>query len=115
MTGLHDSCVFFAFLEIGSSEYILQRFTSFVRSQKLRFSGFGISCGLRISSNLAVGFRFLPTMMVVFRILLPNSFYGFSGFAKKVTSHSHVKNVIPRNHLQLKECMISLVSLAALI
>ena len=31
--------------------------------------------------------------MTVFRILLPNSFYGFSGFAKEVT---HAKTVIPR-------------------
>ena len=53
-------------------------------------------------------------MMVVFWILLPNSFYGFSGFAKKVTPRSHAKTVIPGSHLQLKECMTSLVSLAAL-
>ena len=92
----------------------LVRFFGF-RSQKLRFSGFGISCGLRIFSNLAFGFRFLSTMMAVFRILLPNSIYGFSGFAKKVTPRSHAKTVIPRNHLQLKECMTSLVSLAAFI
>ena len=93
---------------------MLVRFFGFL-SQKLRFFGFDISCGLRIFSNLAFGFRFLSTMMAVFQILLPNSFYGFSGFAKKVTPRSHVKTVIPRNHLQLKECMISLVSLEALI
>ena len=69
----------FRFCGLGQ---FLVRFFGF-RSQKLRFSGFGIPCGLRIFSNLPVGFRFLPTMMAVFRILLPNSFYGFSGFAKK--------------------------------
>ena len=78
--------------------------------QKLWFFGFGISCGVRIFSNSAFGFRFLSTMMAVFRFLLPNSFDGFSGFAKKVIPHSHAKTVIPRNHLQLKECMTSLVS-----
>ena len=83
-------------------------------SQKLRFSGFGISCGFWIFSSLAFGFWFLSTVMVFFWILLPNSFYGFSGFAKKVTPHSRTKTVIPGNHLQLKECMTSLVSLAAL-
>ena len=88
------------------------RFFGF-HSQKLRISGFGISCGLRIFSNL--GFQFLSTMMAVFRILLPNSFNGFSGFAKNITPRSHAKTVIPWNHLQLKECMTSLVSLAALI
>ena len=53
-------------------------------------------------------------MMAVFRILLPNSFYGFSDFAKEVTPRSRAKTVIPRDHLQLEECMASLVSLAAL-
>ena len=85
------------------------------RAQKLRFFGFGVSCGLRIFSNLGFGFRFLSTMMAVFRILLPNSFYGFSGFANDVTPHTHAKTVIPRNQLQLEECMTSLVSLAAII
>ena len=68
----------------------LVRFFGFP-SPKLRFFGFGIPCGLRIFSNLAFGFRFLSTMMAVFRILLPNSFYSFSGFAKKVTPRSHAK------------------------
>ena len=70
------------------------RFFGF-RSQKLRFSGFGISCGLRFFSNLDFGFRYLSTTMAVFWILLPNSFNGFSGFAKKVTPRSHAKTVIP--------------------
>ena len=87
----------------------------FSLSKIARFSGFRISCGLRIFSNLAFGFRFLSTMKAVFRILPPNSFNGFSGFAKKATPRSHAKTVIPRNHLQLKECMTSPVSLAALV
>jgi len=54
-------------------------------------------------------------MMAVFWIFLPNAFYGFSGFAKEVTPHSRAKTVIPRDHLQLEECMTSLVSLTTVI
>ena len=50
-----------------------------------------------------------------FLILLHNSFYSFSGFAKDVTPRTHAKIVIPRNQLQLEECMTSLDSLAAII
>ena len=46
-------------------------------------------------------------MMAVFRILLPNLFYGFSGFAKEVTPCSHAKTVIPGDHLQLEEYIAS--------
>ena len=74
-----------------------------------RLFGFGALCGLRVFSNLAFGFRFLSTMMAVFRILLPNAFYGFSGFAKEVTPRSCAKTVIPRDHLQLEECMTSVM------
>ena len=49
-------------------------------------------------------------MMAVFQIFLPNAFYGFSGFAKEVTPRSRAKTVFPREHLQLEECMTSLVS-----
>jgi len=49
-----------------------------------------------------------------FRIFLPNAFYGFSGFAKEVTPRSRAKTVIPKDHLQLEECMPSLVSLAVI-
>jgi len=52
-------------------------------------------------------------MMAVFWIFQPNAFYGSSGFAKEVTPHSGAKTVIPRDHLQLEECMTSLVSLDA--
>ena len=42
VTGLHDSCVFF--LEIGSSEYILERFTVFIRlSARGAYLIFGLS------------------------------------------------------------------------
>ena len=89
------------------------------------FSVFALkNCGFSVSVFRAVcgfspimpgfGFRFLSTMMAVFRILLPNSFYGFSDFAEEVTPRSRAKTVIPRDHLQLEECMASLVSLAAL-
>ena len=54
-------------------------------------------------------------MMAVFRIFLPNC-SGFSGFAKKVTSPTGAKTVIPRDRLQrLEECMTSLVSLEAVV
>ena len=33
----------------------------------------------------SLGFRFLSTVMRIFRIFLSNAFYGFSGFAKEVT------------------------------
>jgi len=75
----------------------------------------GVLCGLRVFSNLVFGFRFLSTMMAVFLIFLPNAFYGFSAFAKEVTPRSRAKTVIPRDHLQLQECMKSLVSLIAVI
>ena len=51
---------------------------------KLRFFGFGVLPGLRIFSNLVIGFRFLSTMMAVFWIFQPNAFYDFSGFVKEV-------------------------------
>ena len=52
---------------------------------------------------------------MVFQIFLPNTFYGFSGFAKEVTPCGVSKTVIPRDYLQLEECMASLVPLAAVI
>jgi len=51
--------------------------------------------------------------MAGLQIFLPNAFYSFSGFAKDVTPRSHAKTVIPRDYLQLEECMASLVSLTA--
>ena len=50
-------------------------------------------CGF--SSNLVFGFRFLSTMMAVFRIFLSNAFYGFSGFGKEIATCSRAKTVIP--------------------
>jgi len=79
----------------------------------MQFFGFGVLCGLWVFSNLVFGFQFLSTMMADFRIFLPNAFYSFSGFAKDVPPHSHAKTVIPRDYLQLEECMASLVSLTA--
>ena len=67
-------------------------------------------CGLRVFSNLVFGFQFLSTMIAVFPIFLPNAFYGFSGFAKEVAPRSRAKTLILRDHLQLEECMTSLVS-----
>ena len=52
----------------------------------------------------------------VFGFFCPIHFSVFSGFAKEVTPRIHgAKTVIPRDHLKLKECMTSLVSLAAVI
>ena len=58
--------------------------------------------GLQVSSTLVFDFRFLSTMMAVFRIFLPNALDGFSGFARKVTPRSRPKTVISKDHLQLK-------------
>ena len=49
-------------------------------------------------------------MMAVFRILLPSTFYRFSGFTQDVTSRTHARTVVPRDHLQLEEYMTNLVS-----
>ena len=54
-------------------------------------------------------------MMAVFRIFLPNTFYGFSRFTKEVTSRTRAKTGVPIYQLRLQECMTSLVSLAAVI
>ena len=50
-----------------------------------------------------------------FQIFLPNAYYTFSGFGKVVIPPSGTKTAIPRDHLQLEECMPSLVSLAAIV
>jgi len=50
-----------------------------------------------------------------FQIFLVSAFHGFSGFAKKVTSCSSAKAVIPRHRYQLEESMASLVSLSAVV
>ena len=62
------------------------------------------------------GFRFYCQQWLrFFRIFVPNSFYGFSGFAEEVTPCSRAETVIPRDHLRLEECMASLVSLVVVI
>ena len=52
-------------------------------------------------------------MMRVFRIFLINTSYGFSGFAKEVTTRKSLRNY----NLQpvVEECMAILVSLATVI
>ena len=53
-------------------------------------------------------------MMAVFRIFRPNTFFGFPGSAKEVTPRSRGKTVTTKgSHLQLEECMTSLVSFVA--
>lgn len=74
------------------------------------FPVFGALCGLRVFQILVFSSRFL-SMMAVFRILLPNAFYGFPGIAKEVAPRSRGKTIIPRDHLQLEDCMTNLVSL----
>ena len=51
----------------------------------LRFSVLRISV-LRISVFFSVGSLFLSMMMAVFRIFLSNTFYGFSGFPKEIST-----------------------------
>ena len=48
-------------------------------------ANFGVLHGLRVLTTLVFGFRFSSTMMTVFGSFLSRAFYGFSGFAKKVT------------------------------
>ena len=72
-------------------------------------------CLVRFAGFLQFNLWFLSTMIAVFRIFLPNAFCRFSAFAKEVTPCSRAKAVIPRDHLQLEECMTSVVSLAAVI
>ena len=81
----------------------------------VRFFGFDVLCGLRDFFYLAFGFLFLPAMMAVFSIFLSNAISGFSRFAKDITSRNRAKTVIIRNHLQLEECITSLVSLKIVI
>ena len=51
------------------------RFFGF-RTVKLQSFNFGALPGLRVFSNLLFGFQFFLTIMAVFRIFLPNAFYG---------------------------------------
>ena len=76
------------------------------------FPVFGALCGLWVFQILVFSTRFL-SMMAVFRILLPNAFYGFPGITKEVAPRSRGKTIIPRDHLQLEDSMTSLASLAA--
>ena len=59
---------------------------------------FGALCGLRVFCTLVFSFMFL-SMMAVFRIFLPNTFYGFPGSAKEVTPGSRGKTVTPKRSL----------------
>ena len=67
--------------------------------------------GLRVFSDLVSGFRFLSTMMAVFRIFLANAFYGLAGIAKEVTSRTFAKAVFPRDHLYTVGGMYGMSSL----
>ena len=82
---------------------ILRIFGSVFRFFAIKNRGFSVlvSCagGLRVFPNLVFVFRFLSTIMAVFRIFLSYVFYGFSGFAKEVTPCSRAKTVIPRDLL----------------
>ena len=58
---------------------------SVLRISVLRISVLRISV-LRISVFFSVGSLFLSMMMAVFRIFLSNTFYGFSGFPKEIST-----------------------------
>ena len=66
-----------------------------------RLFGFGVLHRLRLFSNAVCGFRFLSTMMVVFRIqfFFVQCIYGFSGFAKDSPCSRTKTGVIPMDHL----------------
>ena len=94
--GFADLANFWFGFSVFAFKIAVFRFWSFVR-----FAGFLQFClWLSVFVNNDGGFR----------ILLPNAFYGFSGFSREVTPRSHAKTVIPRDHLQLEESMTSLIS-----
>ena len=74
-----------------------------------------VSCAVHVCEFFSLWFPVFVNNDGGFRIFLRNAFYGFSGVAKEITPHSGAKTVVPRDHLQLGECMTSLVSLAAVI
>ena len=75
----------------------LVRFFGFIFALKNWFFGFIVLRGLRVFSNLVFSFRFLSTMMAVFRIFpAVQCIYGFSGSAKEITPCSRPKTVIPK-------------------
>ena len=54
-----------------------------------RFFGFGFLRGLRVLSE----------MMAIFRSFLSNAFYGFSGFAKEITTAVALTAIPIKDHL----------------
>ena len=64
---------------------------SVFRFSLLKIAVFRFWCLVRFAGFLQFNlwFSVFVKMMAVFRILLPNSFYGFSGFAKEVTHTLH--------------------------
>ena len=77
-------------------------FGSVFRFSLLKIAVFRFWCFVRFADFLqfSLWFSVFVNNDGGFRILLPISFYGFSGFAKDATPRSHAKTVIPRNHLQ---------------
>ena len=96
----------------GSGQFLVRFFDSHFKTTVFQFW-----CLARLASFLQfrLWFSVLSIMMAVFRIFLPNTFYGFSRFTKEVTSRTRAKTGVPRDHLRLEECMTSLVSLASVI
>ena len=84
----------------------------------LRTAVFWFWCLVRFAGFLQFSLRFLVfanNNEVFFLLFCLMHLKLFSGFAKKVTPCSHAKTLIPRDHLQLKDCITSSVSLAAII
>ena len=76
----------------GSGQFLVRFFDSHFKTTVFQFW-----CLARLASFLQfrLWFSVLSIMMAVFRIFfLSRTFYGFSGFAKKVTPCSHAKIVI---------------------
>ena len=80
---------------------------------------FGGLCGLWVFSNLVFGVWFLQlsTMMAVLFFFFWSTHFTFFLVLQRTLHHAApgAKTIFPRDHLQLEECMTSLVSLAAVI
>ena len=70
-----------------------------------------VSCAVHVCEFFSLWFPVFVNNDGGFRIFLRNAFYGFSGVAKEITPHSGAKTVVPRDHLQLEECIMDKPSL----
>ena len=86
----------FGFADLAN--FILQIWSIFFRFSLLKIAVFWFWCFVRFADFLQFSLRFSVFVNNDggFSDLLPNSFDGFSGFAKEVTSCSHAKTLTVR-------------------